>query len=114
MTSDAVRVTAYQASGGTKSTEAKRQTEDMIRAAHLVADNCGLSVSPSKVSKLVRIFQWQVEAHGVPFFDYFANAVQLTAAQRYRAMSNPDVARVIAYADPTGETAVKNVMKERA
>jgi hypothetical protein len=36
--------------------------------------------------------------------------VQLTAQQRRQALANPDIARVIAYTDPTGETAVNNVM----
>lgn len=105
--------TANPATGGTTNTEAKRQTEALIRAANLVASNCGLPVGPSKVSKLVRRFRRDVEYKGVPFFDYFANAVHLDAQQRRSALANPDVARAISYADPTGESAVNNVIRQR-
>lgn len=113
MSAYAASTAALTESGGSKSTEAKRQTEAMIRAANVVARNCGLPIGPSKVSKLVRIYQRNVEYKGVAFFDFFANAIELDERQRREALNDPDVMRAIAYADPTGETAVKNVIKER-
>lgn len=94
-------------SGGTKSTDG---IDKLIVAAHGILDACGYPLSQSKVSKLVRRFRYRVENNGFAFFDFIANAIQLTEAQRRNALSNPDVARCIAYADPTGETAVNNVM----
>jgi hypothetical protein len=66
-------------------------------------------MSPSKVSRLVREFKHRVEQNGFPFEEFLVNAVQVTAEQRRRLAANPDIAKVIRYADPTGETAVRNV-----
>jgi hypothetical protein len=96
---------AIPTSGGTTSTEA------LIKAAHLVLDNCGIQMGASKVSKLVRTYEHQVAPKGFPFFAYLTNAVQMSAEQQQRALLNSDIARAIAYADPTGETAVNNVMR---
>lgn len=68
---------------------------------------------PAKVRRLVQAFQQRVEGNGFTFFDFLANSVQLDAETRHRALADPDVQRVIAYADPTGDTAVRHVMKER-
>lgn len=97
--------TAPQTSGGTTSAEAR------VRAAHAVLDECGYSMSHSKVMRLVRTFERSVAPNGFSFFDFFANAIQLDAAQRRSLLAAPDVARAISYADPTGETAVHNVMR---
>jgi hypothetical protein len=35
----------------------------------------------------------------------------MSEAQKRAAMSNPDIARAISYCDPTGETAVNNVLR---
>lgn len=100
---------ATHASGGTKSAE----TDQLVRIAHATLADCGMEMSPSKVSRLVRKFQARVQHNGWAFFEFFANALLLTADQRRRATANPDVVRVIGYADPTGEQAVNNVMAER-
>lgn len=68
-------------------------------------------MSPSKVSRLVREFKHRVEKNGFPFEAFLVNTVQLTEQQRRQIAANPDVARVISYADPTGETAVNNAMR---
>ncbi len=93
------------AAGGTTS------TETLIKHAHKLLTNCGIPMSPSKVSRLVRDFKHRVEHNGFPFEAFLVNSVQLTAEQRQRALANPDIARVISYADPTGETAVNYVMR---
>jgi hypothetical protein len=51
--------------------------------------------------------------NGWTFFEFLANAVQLSAEQRRQALCDPDTARVISYLDPTGETAVNNVRREQ-
>ena len=87
--------------------------EALTRAAHTILDNCGVPMGPSKISRLVRTFSARVEQNGFAFFDFLANAVVLSAEQRRVALANPDVQRVLSYADPTGETAVANVMAAR-
>jgi hypothetical protein len=89
-------------------------TERLIRAAHDILNGCGYEMSAPKVSRLVRRYEATVHRNGWSLFDYLATAVSLDAEQRRRALLNPDVARAIAYADPTGETAVNRVMRERA
>ncbi len=98
--------TAVPASGGSTSTETR------VNAAHLILDNAGVRMSPSKVSKIVRDYERNVAANGFDFFHFLANAVQLSAEQQRAALSNPDVAKAISYADPTGETAVRNVLRQ--
>lgn len=93
------------ASGGTKS------AEDLIRDARIILANCGVPLGQSKLSRLVRTYQARVERNGFAFFDFLATAVQVTDARRRTALADPEVQRVISYADPTGETAVANVMR---
>ena len=86
----------------------------MVNAACLVLDNCGIAMSINKVSRLVRRFiDTAPHADGNLFFLYLANAVQMSEAQKRAALTNPDIARAINYADPTGETAVNNVLREQ-
>lgn len=85
--------------------------ERYTRVANAVLDASGYRVGRSKVSRLVRDFTARIERNGFEFFEFFANALLLDADTRRRALANPDVVRVIAYADPTGETAVANVMR---
>jgi hypothetical protein len=94
----------YRATGG------KTSTEEKLKAAHLVLVNSGIRLAPSKVSRIVRDYERNVDANGFGFFRFLANAVQLSAEQQRAALSNPDVAKAISYADPTGEQAVHNVL----
>lgn len=87
------------------------ETEDLARIAHTVIDNCGIGMSRSKISRIVRTFEARVAGNGWSFFDFLANTIQLDAEKRRQLLNNPDVMRVIAYADPTGETAVNNVLR---
>ena len=64
-----------------------------------------------RVTRLVRQFQARVERNGFAFFDFLANSVRLDSATRRRALADPDIQRVISYSDPTGETAVRNVLR---
>ncbi len=95
------------ASGGTMS------AEHLIRDARIILTNCGVSLGPSKISRLVRSYQARVQRNGFPFFDFLVNAVQVDDVRRRQALAAGDVQRVISYADPTGETAVRNVARER-
>lgn len=87
--------------------------EDLKVAARAILWNCGIDYGPSKIHRLCCQFANRVRHNGFEFFDFLANKVELTADQRRNALANPDVQRCIAYADPTGETAVDNVMRGR-
>jgi hypothetical protein len=93
----------------TQATERTISAETLIKHAHKLLNDSGIPMSPSKVSRLVRTYQRRVEHNGFPFEAFLLNSVQLTAEQRLRALANPDIARVIAYADPTGELALNNI-----
>lgn len=83
--------------------------ERLVRDAHVILGNCGVSMAPSKVSKLVRTYKHRVEHNGFAFFTFLANAIQLDQQSRREALLNPEIVRVITYADITGETAARNV-----
>ena len=104
-------LTAPATSGGTTSAEAEGQTERYIRAAHAILDGCGYHMGSSKVRRLVHRFEATVARNGWALFDFLANAVLMDAEARRQALLDPDVSRAISYADPTGETAVANVMR---
>lgn len=87
--------------------------EDLKATARTILWNCGVELGPNKINRLCVTFAQRVERNGFAFFDFLANTVQLDAMQRRQALANPDVQRVIAYCDPTGESAVAHVMKER-
>jgi hypothetical protein len=90
--------------------KATSQTQQRINAVHKILDNCGYVMSPSKVNRIVRQFEHQAERNGWNLLDFIANKIALTEQQRHQVLADPDVARVISYADPTGESAVRNVM----
>ena len=100
-----VRPLPALATGGSTS------AETLIRDAHTALSNAGIGMSPSKVSRIVRQFKHRVEANGFTFGQFLANAVVMNAEQRRRVLADPAIARVISYADPTGEAAVANVIR---
>lgn len=86
----------------------------MVNAARLIFDNCGVRCSENKLSRMVRRFiSFAPRAGGDAFFAFLAGEVQMSETQKRSALANPDVARVISYADPVGEDAVHNVMRKR-
>ena len=87
--------------------------EDLIRDAQRILYAAGVHRSASWVARTVRQYITHVSGKGFPFGAYLVNRVQLNAEQRHAIRSRPDLAYVLDYADPTGETAVRNVMKER-
>ena len=83
-----------KASTGTPATP-----ETLAREAFSILDARGITVSRSKISRIAR--------------DYLRHAVGSTATFESWLLSalHVDFARVIAYADPTGETAVRHVLR---
>ncbi|OBI52927.1 hypothetical protein A5705_04870 [Mycobacterium sp. E787] len=70
-------------------------------------------MSPRRVNRLVRQFQARVERNGWKFFEFFANALRLTAEQRRAALADPDLVKLVKHPDPVGEHAVNRVLSER-
>lgn len=104
--------TVATASGGTMSAEGGitvQTTDHLIRDTNLMLSRAGLRLGPSKVARLARSWLGPLSADGDEYVAYLAAHLRLTVRQRH------DVAeqyrRVIAYADPTGETAVANVLR---
>lgn len=89
-----------------------QERDRLITATHTILANCGMPMGGRRVNRLVQTFQQRVERNGFTFFDFLANTVQLDSEQRRRALADPEISRAIAYADPTGESAVRNVMRE--
>jgi len=67
----------------------------------------------SKISRMVREFQYRVEAQGIPFETFLVNSAQFTAEERHRIASNHELYRPFDYRDPTGEEAVHHVVTGR-
>ena len=70
-------------------------------------------MGPSKIHRMCCRFVNRVQGNGFDFFDFLANQLELTAEQRRAALADPETQRVIAYSDPTGESAVNNVMRRQ-
>lgn len=84
--------------------------ETLLRETHAALDRAGLTLAPSRVTRLCRDYVNTVAGKGVSFGAYLANAVTLDASQRHAFDS---VYYRLTYADPTGETAVRNVDRNR-
>lgn len=77
-----------------------------MRYTATLLDTIGVDRSPSWISRAVRDY----ERRGVRSCTYgtwLTDRLSLTSAQRRRA----EVAYLLSYADPTGEAAVRNVMR---
>lgn len=96
--------------GGSNRAEAPT-ADRWIREAMTVVEAAGLAMGPRKVHRLVRRYQSEVAPNGIEFFDFITNAIAIDVDRRRDLQGDPTVARVVTYADPTGEHAVHNVMK---
>lgn len=91
------------------------QSAEPHEAANLTGETCavlarlGIRMSPSKVSRLVHRYVAHVQHTGYGFAEWMANSVALDAMNR-RLVAD-ELTRVIAYSDPTGETAVNNIRR---
>ena len=62
--------------------------EDLIRDTHLLLAACGIQMSPSKISRIVRQFQYRVQANGWSYADFLANKITLNQEQRRKLLAN--------------------------
>ncbi|MGN7247095.1 hypothetical protein ACTHQ1_05090 [Janibacter anophelis] len=84
--------------------------EQLIRETHAALEQTGVSLSPSKVTRTCRDYVNTVAGKGVSFGEFLANVVSLDALER-RVFDA--VYYRLTHADPTGETAARNVDRER-
>lgn len=84
--------------------------ETLLRETHATLDRAGIRMSPSKVTRLCRDYVNTVADKGVSFGAFLANAVVLDASHRREF---DEVYYRLTYVDPTGETAVRRVDRER-
>lgn len=83
-------------------------TDRLIRDTHALLSRAGIPAGRSKVSRVVRA--WSGPLAVTPaFVDYLARRLAMTTRQR--AAVSEEHRRVVGYADPTGESAVRNVMR---
>ncbi len=87
--------------------------ESLTRDAHRLLDACGVARSPKWVQRVVRDY-CSASASGLPFGMYLANRVELNAQQRQAVLDRSDLRYLLEYADPTGETAVRQVLREKS
>ncbi len=80
----------------------------LIRETHAVFDRFGVQASPGRVIKLVRTYVRRVQNNGIGFADYLA---QVAVGEHQRRLVSDELRRVTAYVDPTGESAVNNVVR---
>lgn len=85
--------------------------EDLLRDAMRLLERCGIARSPKWVQRVIRDYASSIAGIGFPFGAYLLNRVEMNAEQRLAALSDPEVAYLLEYADPTGETAVRNVLR---
>jgi len=87
--------------------QARLDPDHLIRETHAVFNRCGVSVSPGRVIKLVRTYVRRVQNTDIGFADYLA---QVAVGEHQRRLVADELRRVTAYVDPTGESAVNNVV----
>ncbi|MGE2733799.1 hypothetical protein [Mycolicibacterium vaccae] len=80
----------------------------MLAAAHQALADDGVA-TPAKTARLVRKFGHRLRRADLTFDEFVA----LTPQRQRAALGDPDLLRVIAYIDRTGETAVNRVLRER-
>lgn len=85
----------------------------LVHDTHLILSAVGVERGGNWISRTVRDFLAAPVA-GIPFPIFLMARVELNEAQRRRLAENADLRYLLSYADPTGETAVRNVMRERA
>ncbi|GAA3667109.1 hypothetical protein FB459_1266 [Yimella lutea] len=82
--------------------------ETLTRETHGMLERTGVRLSPSRVGRLCRDYVNIVATKGVSFGAYLANAVALTGATQHEFDS---VYYRLCYSDPTGESAVRRVLR---
>lgn len=92
-----------------RTTQAATTRETLLRNAIRLMATSGLARSHAWTRQVVRDY-CRSSVRGFPFGDYLAARLQLSAQQRAELYASSEYRNVLCYSDPTGETAVRNVM----
>lgn len=83
---------------------------DQIRS---YLDGAGLARTNSWIHRVSRDYA-RLAVDGMPIGMFIATRLALTAPERRRIAERADLRYLLSYADPTGETAARNVDRERS
>jgi hypothetical protein len=87
---------------------------ELVNAGRVIVDHFHISFTTNRLLRLAIKFKERApQADKFLFFEFLASAIDLSDRQKQAALSSPDIARVLGYADPTGEQAVNNVLHEQ-
>lgn len=95
-----------------RNTSAVITPDDLVRDANLLMQACGLVHSRSWISRTVRAYL-QTSMRGLSFAQVLAARLELNSRQRTELLARSQEFFTLCYADPTGETASRNVDRER-
>jgi len=87
------------------------QRDRLIAAAHAALANRGVQMSASKVRRMVQMYEHQAQRYGFDFGRCIATQVAVSETQR--KVIADELRKVVSYADPVGERAVSNVLKDQ-
>lgn len=87
-----------------------KSRDSLIKDAHILLGACGVVRSPAWVARTVRNYLASPITE-MPFGIFLFARVELNAVQRRKVAERADLRYLLTYADPTGETAVRNLMR---
>jgi len=87
------------------------ERDRLITAAHAVLSNCGVELSYTKVRRMVQNYERRAQRYGFDFDfgEFIAN--QVVMSEHQRRVAADELRKVTAHVDPTGESAVNNVVR---
>jgi hypothetical protein len=91
---------------------AQDMKSNLIRDARLLLDAVGLTRGGNWISRVVRDYL-SAPVQGLPFGMFLTAQVELNDIQRRHLAERADLRYLLTYSDPTGEAAIRRVMKER-
>lgn len=84
----------------------------LVADARLLLEACGVKRGGNWISRTVRDFL-SAPLQGLPFGLFLAVRLELSVHQRLELAERADLRYLLTYSDPTGETVVRKVMRER-
>lgn len=90
---------------------AEHTQSSLVRDARLLLEATGVARGSNWISRAVR--DYLAAPVRIPFGLFLSARVELSALQRRVLAERADLRYLLSYADPTGESAVRNVLKVR-
>jgi len=86
------------------------QQDSLFTEASMILSAVGIDRSASWLTRTIHDFR-RSAIEGMPFGVYLVARVGLNEQQRRAIAERADLRYILSYADPTGETAVRNLMR---